>query len=70
MYSQSIHDLDATDNTSDARTTITASIDGSTITQTVVLCGTGVYGKVNSVNFKATAWINGDQRYIFVDPKR
>ena len=90
MYSQSIHDLDPTDNNSDARTTITAffndqdsitlyffhaaaengqAIDGSTITQTVVLCGTGAYGRVNSVNFKATAWINGDQRYIFVDPK-
>ena len=91
MYSQSIHNLDATDNYLDARTTITAffndqdsitmyffhsasengqAIDGSKITQTVVLCGTGAYGNVNSVNFKATALINGDQRYIVVDPKR
>lgn len=46
------------------------AVDGSTITQTVVLCGTDAYGKVNSVNFKATALINGDQRYIFVDPKK
>ena len=43
---------------------------GLSITKSVVVSGTGAYGHVNSVNFKVTAWINGDKRYIFVDPKR
>ena len=43
---------------------------GLSITKSVVVSGTGTYGHVNSVNFKVTAWINGDKRYIVVDPKR
>ncbi len=42
---------------------------GLSITKSVVVSGTGAYGHVNSVNFKVTALINGDKRYIFVNPK-
>lgn len=42
--------------------------DGSVITKTVVLHGTGAYGRVNSTNTKATLWTNGDQRYVVFDP--
>jgi len=43
---------------------------GLSITKSVVVSGTGIYGHVNSVHFKVTALINGDKRYIFVNPKK
>ena len=42
--------------------------DGSKITNSDVLHGTGAYGRVNSTNTKVTLWTNGDQRYVAVDP--